>query len=73
METPIKIQHRSKPSEPFGREGQHGLVLRITPAYRTIPAQAYCKWEMVVGKDFPLPRVYYTWEKLTDLIQVLDD
>jgi hypothetical protein len=62
-ENPIKVQHRSKPSEPFGREGQFGLAFRITPAYRSIPAQAYVQWD-----DF------YTWEKLTDLVQVeLDD
>jgi hypothetical protein len=60
---PIRVQHRTQPSEPFAREGQFGLALRITPAYRTIPAQAFCQWE-----DFT------TWEKLTDLVPVeLDD
>lgn len=63
MENPVRIQHRSKPSEPYAHEGQIGNALRITPAFRNIPAQALCDW----GE-------FQTWEKLTDLIQLeVDD
>lgn len=53
----VKCRHRSKPAEPFGKEGQYGFIHRITPAGRHIPAQAFVEWE-----DF------HTWEKLSDLL-----
>lgn len=52
----IKCKHKTKPSEPFAEEKQHGVIHRITPAARGIPAQAFVLW-----KDFS------TWERLTDL------
>lgn len=52
-----KVRHRIKPSEPFAVPGQYGHILRVTPSYRTVPAQAYINWG-----DF------FTWEKLSDLI-----
>lgn len=54
-----KVKHVTKPSEPFGEVGAVGHVVRVTPAARQIPAQAYIAWD-----DF------YTWEKLTDLVKV---
>lgn len=53
----LKCKHRGKPAEPYAREGQHGHIIRITPAARGIPAQAFVQWE-----DFT------TWEKLSELM-----
>lgn len=66
-----KVKHRHKPSEPFGQQGAHGRItktredgnLRITPAARGIPAQAYVQWGD--GED-----AYCTWERLSDLIEM---
>jgi hypothetical protein len=66
-----KVKHRSKPSEPFAQPGAHGRItrtredgpLRITPASRGIPAQAYVHWGDEDGG-------YHTWEALSDLIVV---
>lgn len=52
-----RCRHRTQPSEPYGREGQHGHILRVTPADRGIPAHAFIDWG-----DFA------TWEKLSDLL-----
>lgn len=66
-----KVKHRSRPSEPFGQVGAHGKItrtgpdgpLRVTPAYRGIPAQAHVEW--LYGDS-----VFHTWEALSDLIQI---
>lgn len=63
-----KVKHRSKPAEPFAQPNSYGRItktredgaLRITPASRGIPAQAYVQWGD--GKD-----AYFTWERLADL------
>jgi hypothetical protein len=62
MENPTRVQHRNKPAEPWAHKGQFGNVLRVTPAYRCLPAQAFVAWD-----DFT------TWEKLADLIPVEAD
>ena len=36
--------------------GQHGVVYRVTPAEKDIPAMAYIKWDE-----------FSSWEKLSDL------
>ena len=67
-----RVKHRGKPAEPFGQVGAHGRIvrtredgpLRITPAYRQIPAQAYVQW----GTEET--GVFHTWEKLSDLIEL---
>ena len=66
-----KVRHIGKPSEPFAQYGAYGRItrtsedgnLRITPAARGIPACAHVAW----GDD---DGVFYTWEKLSDLIEV---
>lgn len=65
-----KVRHRGTPAEPWGRPGAHGRIvrtredgpLRVTPAARGIPAQAYVEWPM--GED----ESFFTWERLADLI-----
>jgi hypothetical protein len=60
-----KVRHRGTPAEPFATPGMYGRIvrsredgpLRVTPAARGIPAQAYVDWG-----DF------CTWEKLSDLM-----
>lgn len=67
----MKVKHRSKPSEPFGQPGAYGHVtrtredgpLRITPAAKGIPAQAFVQWGDAENG-------FCTWEKLGDLIEV---
>lgn len=67
-----KVRHRTKPSEPFAQPNAYGKItrtkedgpLRITPAARGIPAQAYVQW----GDE--KAGFYFTWEKLSDLIEV---
>lgn len=62
-----KVRHRTRPSEPFGQSGAYGKItrthdegpLRVTPAARGIPAQAYVDWG-----DF------CTWERLNDLVMI---
>jgi hypothetical protein len=64
-----RVKHRTKPSEPFGQPGQHGVInrtktdgpLRIAPAGPGIPAQAHVTWGE--GAD-----AFTTWERLTDLV-----
>ena len=61
-----KVRHRTTPSEPYAAPHEHGRItrtkedgsLRITPAARNIPAQAYVSWR---------DGEYATWEKLSDL------
>lgn len=57
LEKGTRVHHRSKPSEPFAKAEQTGVVLRTTPAYRHIPAQAHVRWD----------EEFETWEKLSDL------
>lgn len=57
-----RCRHRSSPAEPFGRDGQHGLVLRVTPAGPSIPAQAFVEWDG-----------FSTWERLSDLLPLSKD
>jgi hypothetical protein len=65
----LRVKHRTKPSEPFAQPNAIGLVcrdpntgsLRITPKWRTIPAQAYVSWN---DGD------YFTWERLNDLVEI---
>jgi hypothetical protein len=54
--SPIPCRHRTSPSEPWGRLGQRGHILRVTPAAPAIPAMAYVQWEE--GN---------TWEQLKNL------
>ena len=42
---PIPCRHKNKPSEPWGRLGQRGHILRVAPACHSIPAMAYVQWE----------------------------
>ncbi|MBF4194624.1 hypothetical protein [Mycolicibacterium phlei] len=64
-----KVRHRTKPAEPFAQPNAFGRItrtredgpLRITPAAKGVPAQAYVAWER--GDE-----VFYTWERLSDLI-----
>lgn len=66
----LRVRHRSRPSEPFAQSGAVGVVcrdpstgsLRITPKWKTIPAQAYVCWN---DGD------YFTWERLVDLIEIV--
>lgn len=67
-----KVRHVGKPAEPYAPVGAHGMItrtvpdgpLRITPAFRGIPAMAHVQWsDSGVGE-------YSTWERLSDLIQV---
>lgn len=51
-----RIRHRGKPAEPFAVVGSYGLVLRVTPAAKGIPAQALVDWDG-----------FCTWERLSDL------
>lgn len=53
---PLRCRHRETPAEPYGRPGQYGVIRRITPAARGIPAQAFVQWD-----DFT------TWERLSVL------
>ena len=55
-EKPLRCRHKGKPAEPFARPGAYGIIRRITPAARGIPAQAFVVWED-----------HSTWERLTDL------
>lgn len=63
-----KIRHKGTPAEPFATPGAYGRItrtrddgpLRITPAYRSIPAMAHCEWGE--GAD-----AYNTWERLADI------
>ncbi|WPH57823.1 hypothetical protein [Mycobacterium phage WXIN] len=63
-----RVKHRGTPAEPFAQAGLHGRItktredgaLRITPASRGIPAQAYVAWGD--GAD-----AFFTWERLADL------
>jgi hypothetical protein len=52
----IRCRHKATPSEPFAKEREFGYIIRITPASRGIPAQAFVQWDE-----------YTTWEKLQDL------
>ena len=52
----IACRHKSKPAEPFAREHEHGLILRITPSSGINPAQGFVDWGG-----------YTTWEKLDSL------
>lgn len=62
-----RVKHRGTPAEPFAQPGAYGLItrthpdgpLRITPAYRNIPAMAFVSWQ---------DGEYATWERLADLI-----
>lgn len=58
-----KVKHVTKPGEPFARPDQRGLVDRLTPAYRQIPAMAYVVWD---DGD----KGFQTWERLTDLVKL---
>lgn len=66
-----KVKHVGKPAEPFAPIGAFGHItrtrddgpLRITPAYRAIPAMAHVEW----GDG---PDAFYTWERLCDLIRL---
>lgn len=61
MRADDKVKHTGRPAEPWGRPGQRGVVLRVTPGYRTIPAQAFVQWDD--GDDG-----FTTWEKQADLV-----
>jgi hypothetical protein len=37
-------RHKGRPAEPFLREGQFGVIRRVTAASKGIPAQAYVVW-----------------------------
>lgn len=62
----MKVQHKTRPAEPWGKVKQMGDVsfykdgaakkYRITPGNKGIPAQAFVNWG-----DFE------TWERLSDL------
>lgn len=57
-----KVRHRGKPGEPFAQFGQHGVVSRVTPASKNIPAMAYVLWADEKHGE------YATWERQSDLI-----
>lgn len=59
-EKPLRCRHKGTPAEPYGRSGQYGVIRRITPAARGLPAQAFVDW----GGE------YTTWEKLSALSPV---
>jgi hypothetical protein len=54
-----RVKHRGKPAEPWAQEGQFGHVVRVTPGYRGVPAQAFVQWDG-----------FTTWEKLADLAKM---
>lgn len=56
MEKNATVRHRTRPGEPFAVENMQGIVLRVTPSARSIPAQAHVRWG-----DFE------TWEKQSDI------
>ena len=53
---PVRCRHRSVPGEPFARPGLFGLIMRVAPAGRGIPALAFVEWDG-----------FSTWERLSDL------
>lgn len=65
----LRVRHRSRPAEPFAQSNAVGVVcrdpstgsLRITPKWKTIPAQAFVSWN---DGD------YFTWERLSDLMEL---
>lgn len=54
---PLMCRHRGRPSESWGKPGEYGIVHRVTPGHRQIPAQALIEWDG-----------YTTWERLADLL-----
>jgi hypothetical protein len=60
MHPGLRVRHKSKPQEPFSKEGEFGTVIRVTPAARMIPAQCYVDWETC-----------QTWERQSDLVPVI--
>lgn len=70
-----KVRHRTRPSEPFAQPNERGVVLRATPAYRTIPAQCLVGWGEMKRPDDPICRLfetapraeYETWELQKEL------
>lgn len=56
-EKSLRCRHKGTPAEPYGRPGQYGVIRRITPAARGIPATAFVIWEN-----------FSTWEKLGNLL-----
>lgn len=65
----LRVRHRSRPAEPFAQSNHVGVVcrnpdtgsLRITPKWKTTPAQAFVSWN---DGD------YFTWERLSDLMEL---
>lgn len=53
------VRHKGTPAEPFATPHSYGVVTRMTPSKKGIPAMAHVAW----GDE----DVYYTWERLSDL------
>ena len=55
-----RCRHKGTPAEPFAAQGMYGVVNRIAPAGKGIPAMAHCTW----GEDAD---AFSTWEALADI------
>lgn len=73
MITTEKVKRTGIPTEPWGKPGDYGHItktasdgnLRITPASRTIPAQAYVHWNADADDGG-----WFGWTRLADLKEV---
>ena len=61
MQSNDRVKHLAKPGEPYASAGSHGVVVRVTPTGKGIPAMAYVAWSDEKHGE------YWTWERQSDL------
>ena len=64
MRSSDRVKHKVRPGEPYSSPNQIGVVARVTPSSKNIPAMAYVSWSDDKHGDFQ------TWERQSDLIIV---